>query len=118
MASKTPSARSMALLRNDGWLVDSVEHWNSYARVRQDLFGFLDLIAVKDNVTLGVQSTTYANISARVKKVLENPAFVTLKKAGWIIEVHGWKKNNGKWICKRRELTLDDLLTEGEEHAT
>lgn len=109
MASKSPAARSLALLRDEGWMAEVVEKWNSHGKVRQDLFGFIDILAVKEGQTLGVQSTTSANFSARIKKVLGNPAFEILKKAGWIIEVHGWKKANGKWVCKRRELTLEDL---------
>ncbi len=42
----TPSARSLAAGRANGWLIDVVERWigGGRIRVRKDLFGFLDLV--------------------------------------------------------------------------
>jgi hypothetical protein len=35
----TPTQRSLAYLRAEGWQVAIVERWNPHARIRQDLFG-------------------------------------------------------------------------------
>jgi len=97
----TPTQRSLAHLRADGWQVAIVEHWNPFARIRQDLFGVLDLLAVRDGVTLGVQTTSGSNVSARVKKIAESDAVPALRRAGWAIHVHGWRKGaNGRWALR------------------
>lgn len=97
-----PLARSLILLRDRGWQAQSVEHWNPHARRRQDLFGFIDVLAVKDEITLAVQPTSDANVSARVKKINESPLLEAVLRAGWRVEVWGWSK--------RRELGGQRLL--------
>jgi hypothetical protein len=94
----TPTQRSLAYLREQGYRVAIVERWNPHARIRQDLFGVLDLLAVRDGVTLGVQTTSGSNVSARVKKIADAEAVPALRQAGWLIHVHGWRKAaNGRW---------------------
>jgi hypothetical protein len=101
------------------------EHWNAFAKIRKDLFGFIDILAIRTipdldaldphervlaienklRMTVGVQTTSYGNMSARVKKINESPILPILKKAGWKIVVHGWKKNSkGRWECKVTEV--------------
>jgi hypothetical protein len=75
----SPTARTQIRLRVEGFLVGNVERWNPYAKVRQDLFGFIDTIAIHkkvgvfqaciDSRPLAVQSTSGANHAARVAKV-------------------------------------------------
>lgn len=101
----SPTQRSLAHLRKNEYLVQVVEKYNIHARVRVDLFGFIDIVAVKDGITLGVQSTSYSNISARVKKILEHENFPKVKAAGWRIIVQGWKKNkSNRWELVEREV--------------
>ena len=89
----TPTQKSLRLLRARGGLVEKVEHWNSFARRRQDLFGFGDLLHVTGDVVTIVQTTSLSNISARLKKIRESQAAVLwLKSPHRCIEVHGWKK--------------------------
>ena len=68
----SPTQRTLKKLRDSGDypLVAIVERWNAFAKLRQDLFGIIDLLAVdsKGN-TVGIQVTSYSNISARVKKM-------------------------------------------------
>jgi len=97
----TPTQRSLAHLRSAGWQVAVVERWNPHARIRQDLFGVLDLLAVRDGVTLGVQTTSGSNVSARVKKIAESETVPALREAGWLLHVHGWRKAaNGQWALR------------------
>lgn len=97
----TPTQRSLAHLRREGYEVAIVEHWNSFIRRRQDLFGIIDLLAVREGETLGVQTTSGSNVSARVRKIAEAAITPTLRKAGWTLHVHGWRKGaNGRWALR------------------
>jgi hypothetical protein len=93
----SPTQRSLKYLRDDGWTVAIVEHWNSFVRKRYDLFGIIDLLCVKDGVTMGVQTTSYSNVSARVKKIADSEHIAALREAEWIIHVHGWHKVGHRW---------------------
>jgi hypothetical protein len=78
----SPTQRTLARLRADGWLAQVVEHFNVFARRRQDLFGVADVIAVKaGSPILLVQTTTSSNLAARRTKVLASPAI-----AVWLSE--------------------------------
>lgn len=99
MAKTSPTQRTLKVLRENYQLVQVVEHWNAFARRRQDLFGFIDIVAV-GNQTVGIQCTSASNMSARIKKIREEHGdrLQVLKQAGWRIEVWGWKKgSDGKW---------------------
>ena len=52
------TAKTLALLRKEGYEPGIVERWNPYARVRQDLFTIIDIVALDDGQTLGVQTTS------------------------------------------------------------
>lgn len=93
----TPTQRSLKLLRDEGWTVAIVEHWNSFIKIRQDLFGIIDLLCVRDGVTMGVQTTSYSNVSARVKKIADSEHIGALREAEWVILVHGWHKVGNRW---------------------
>src|SRR6185503_5720272 len=64
----SPTQRSLAKWREAGAIAQVVERWNPHAKVRQDLFGCIDIIVVEKYLTIGVQSTTAANSAARVDK--------------------------------------------------
>jgi carbonic anhydrase len=88
----SPTQRSLAYLREQGMTCEVVERWNAFARIRQDLFGIIDIVALDEQQTLGVQTTSWTNVSARVKKIADSPHLPALLRAGWVLEVHGWKK--------------------------
>ena len=96
----SPTTRSLKKLREDGWRAAVVEHWNPFAHIRQDLFGVIDIVGVGERGTIGVQTTSDSNVSSRVQKIAESDAIVDLRKAKWIIEVHGWKKVGARWVCR------------------
>lgn len=101
----SPTSRSLAAIREDGWTVQVVERWNPHSRTRLDLFGFADLLAIRPGRTLAVQTTSASNASARILKTLGCPGFAAAVNAGWRIEVHGWSKKGprGKrktWQCR------------------
>lgn len=90
--SKSPTQRTLAELRKRGYRAQTVERWNPFAKVRQDLFGIIDVIAVGNGETVGVQATSASNVSARVRKIAEAEAVPDLRKAGWKLLVWGWDK--------------------------
>ena len=98
--AKSPTQLTLEKLRADGWLVEVTERWNPFARIRQDLYGFVDLLAVREGETLAVQATSYSNISARVNKITEHNNIGMVRKAGWRVEVWGWRKVNNRWTVR------------------
>lgn len=94
------TSRSKKLLESRGYTVAIVERWNPHARIRQDLYGFIDLLGVKPDKTLAVQTTSRDHISSRRAKILESDKYYPVKSAGWNIEVHGWYKVGRLWQVK------------------
>ena len=112
----TPTGRSLVYLRELGYTVAVAEKWNPYARIRQDLFGFIDVAAIRADVpgVLAVQCTTRANQAARATKIASFPAARTWLDCGNRIEIHGWAKvgPRGKrklWEVKVTEISLSML---------
>lgn len=103
--STSPTQRSLKLMRDRGYLCEITERWNSFAKVRQDLFNFVDVLCIKDGETVAVQTTSYANVSARIKKISELDTAPIARMAGWKIIIHGWRKDkSGKWVVREVEL--------------
>jgi len=90
---KSPTKLTLDLYRSSGWTCEITERWNPFAKVRQDLFGFIDVIAVTNGVTVGIQTTTYENRLARVRKIVGevNVAAYRWLQAGNEIHVVSWK---------------------------
>ena len=106
----TPTQRTLAELRKRGYLAEVVEKWNPYGRdgfgSRKDLFGFIEVLALRDDETLAVQTTSASNVSARVKKIADADALSAVRKAGWYVVVHGWRKNaKGRWVLREVDVS-------------
>lgn len=97
MAKEGPTERTLKRLRKAGWSAAVVEKWNPHARVRQDLFGIVDVLAVGGGETLAIQATSDSNVRSRVVKLEDSEALPDLREAGWRIEVWGWRKRRGLW---------------------
>jgi hypothetical protein len=98
---QSPTVRSLAHLRKTCQLVQVVERWNSFTKTRHDLFGIIDILAIEDGTTIAVQSTSWTNVSSRIKKIAESDALEHIRKAGWRILVRGWRKNKaGRYELK------------------
>ena len=97
----SPTQRSKAHLEAQGYAVEITERWNPWARRRVDLFGFIDILAIRENETLAVQTTSGTNVSKRIAKIAEHDNTPMVRKAGWRIVVHGWRKNaKGKYVLR------------------
>lgn len=101
----SPTSRSLGLLRKEGWTCQVVEKWNAFARIRIDLFGCIDILCLRDGVTMGVQTTSASNISSRIRKIAECPQLPEIRKAAWRLEVIGWAKKKGRWVCRRVDVS-------------
>jgi hypothetical protein len=106
-----------------------VERFNPGARVRQDLYGFGDILAVREAVLhprdaaflkgpmLLVQACTVGDQSRRLAKITSPPVAEKARvwlQAGGRIEVHGWalRGPRGKrklWSLTCTTVTLADL---------
>lgn len=97
---------SMKLLRDEGLMVAVVEKWNPHAKIRQDLFGFIDLLAIGDGETIAVQVCARNAIATRRNKIADHENVGAVRKAGWTIQIHGWDKDErGRWRVKREDLS-------------
>lgn len=59
--------------------------------VSHDLFGFIDVLGIRGDEVLAVQSTDVTNMAARVRKIADAEHVGAVRAAGWRIEVHGWR---------------------------
>lgn len=116
----SPTQRSLAKLRKEGWLCGLLEKWIPVSPagykgkiIRVDLWNFADLIAVRDNRVLLIQTTSGSNVPARVKKIATNTsARVWLLSPHRQILVHGWaergpKDRVKKWTCREVALSYE-----------
>ena len=105
MAKASPTQRSLEYLRDQGYLCAIVEHWNPFARIRQDLWGWADILAIRKDEVLAVQVTASA-VSERIKKIEASETLPKVREAGIRIEVHGWRKNSaGKYVMRIVDLS-------------
>lgn len=82
-----------------------VERWNPHVRIRQDLWGWCDLLAIRKGEVLAVQVTASA-VSARIKKIQESDTISTVREAGIRVEVHGWRKNSqGRYVLRIEDIS-------------
>ncbi len=109
--TKSPTQRALADLRKLGYTVQVVERWNPYAKIRQDLFGFIDIIAMRPGELLGVQACAGASHAARREKALSEPRLRTWLEAGGKAEIWSYAKQGprGKvkmWTLRRETLRM------------
>lgn len=94
----SPTQRSLALMRERGYTCAVVERWNPFARIRQDLFGFIDVLAIGNrHDTVGVQACSYSDVSKRVAKIANHELWPPVNRSGWRVVVQGWRKVKGRW---------------------
>ena len=106
---KSPTKCSLDYLRKQGFgLVEVVERWNPFARIREDLFGFIDILAIRGNDLVAVQATSWTNVMARVKKISElESAKLFQGGISRYIEVHGWRKRKNRFELRVIEAWWD-----------
>ena len=110
-----PTQRSLEALREAGYLATIVERWNPFAKIRQDLFGFCDLLCVSPSRGfLAVQTTSGSNVSARIAKIKAEPRAGIFLAAGGKIVVHGWRKIGERGKRKTWQCRVEIILSESQ----
>lgn len=116
-SSKSPTARTMKLLRECGFECGVVERYNSFTKISSDLFGFIDIVAIGPNETVGVQATSGPNHSARVKKIMALESAVKWLDAGNHIWVVSWKKKGRNWAHRVQQIAIEEFKNAAEAPA-
>lgn len=115
----SPTQRTLTFFRGLGYDAAVVEKYVTMPGqphgIRQDAFGFIDILAFKDKGITAIQATSASNVSSRIKKILESPV-----ARRWVCDptrhilVIGWKKyakpvDRKWWRHTMRYLTLGDF---------
>lgn len=115
----TPTQRTLRELKTRGLKCAMVEKWNAHAKIRQDMFGIIDIIALDPTRGIvGVQSTG-TDFSEHDKKLMVEKAQECkdwLSTPGAHLELWSWRKvslkRGGKakvWAPRIKIYTLDDF---------
>jgi hypothetical protein len=132
----TPQQRSIKWLRDDGWLVATVESWKRFpdfrkgackcchqtpmVQLRQDLWGFADLLALSPNGShYLVQVTDGSNHAKRMVKIMNDPEAaphaLRALKFGMKILVMSWAlggpRGERKTYKMRMEEVTEDMIS-------
>lgn len=136
VSSRLPAERTMELLRNQGYLVGKTEFFNTFTRTRVDLFGFIDLIAIRgdERGAIAIQACQAYDINKHIEKLrgkiekeskippekIERARLAAQKRtlavrtwlaAGNQIWMVGWRKleSTKRWEPIIRTVSLEDL---------
>lgn len=88
------TSRTLNAMRRMGRMAAVVERWNRFAKIRQDLFGFIDIIALDESCGIvGVQScgSSFASHLAKITSECHDAAVAWLR-CGGKIELWSWRK--------------------------
>lgn len=112
----SPTQRSKAKLKAGGYDVGVTEHWNPHAFIRQDLFGCIDMLAIKSGEPIIAVQTTSTDVASRRTKILAEPRMKVWLETGNRLLIHGWRKRGARgkrklWDCRDVEITLEDFST-------
>lgn len=136
----TPTQRTLAELKRLGWTAQVVERWNPYARVRVDLFGCIDIVAITPEAgtwtiadgklaasesmqarIVGIQCTSGSGHSARRAKIAQEPRMWQWLATGARLEIWSWSKKGARGKRKtwqlRVEAVTEDLFTQARSAA-
>lgn len=105
----SPSARAKKEYKCRGCSVYVTEKWNAFAGVRQDAFGFGDLLVICEPDIVLVQVTSGDNHLARKKKILSIPeSFKWLNSGGKIVVMSFTKEKNGRYSMKEENILKEN----------
>lgn len=106
--SGSPTQRTLKVMRERGYHCAVVERWNPHAKLRVDLFGFIDVLCLGDGEVVGVQACSGAggDPAARVRKITEHENVAAVRKAGIRILVQAWRKGrDGKYVLREIDVS-------------
>jgi hypothetical protein len=111
MSKSTPTSRTLALLRGEGFHADVVERHLPHCFTTLDLFNVFDIVAIRADVVgvVGVQCTSSSNHASRVKKLLASEVLAVWLRAGNTALVISWTQRQRHWLARRQEITIADI---------
>jgi len=92
MAHADYNAKTIKLVRDAGFFIGRVEHYDSFSRKRHDLFGIIDYVAMGQGSIIGVQSTSYSGKSAHKAAIEDSKTVRMWLKCGGKFLFVAWKK--------------------------
>lgn len=101
----SPTQRSLKLMRDHGYICAVVEKWNHHVKIRQDLFGFGDVLCFNAGEVIILQCCAGGDAAKRSAKIRANTSAVYWRLGTRKIFVHAWRKvgPRGKrklWECR------------------
>jgi len=108
-----PLERTVQHYRKAGWTVGITERWNPHVKIRQDLLGFIDAVAIREDQpgVMALQACS-SDFAKHLAKILEEERAGTWLEAGNRIVLIGWTKSEregGGWMAREREITLAEF---------
>ena len=89
----SPTQRSRKQLEGIGYHVEKVEYFNAFSHRMKDLWGFIDLLAIKKGEVLAVQTTGgIGHKNPHLEKIRSSELFPIVKSSGIKCELHTWRK--------------------------
>lgn len=127
--STSPTARTLAECRKRGWVAQVVERWNPHARIKQDLFGVIDVVAIvppdaaasAPGSIVAIQACSGGSSAGRGSdhatrrdKILAEPRARKWIEAGGVLELWSWAPHGGKgkrrlWTLRAERITVADF---------
>lgn len=104
----TPTQRTLKLLRGEGYIADVAERWIQGAKIRRDLFNFIDIVAVKESI-VGVQTGAYGAHAEKRKKILGLESALAWLHAGGDILIVTWRKKGRFWHPRQEWITKGEF---------
>lgn len=108
-------------MKDAGYTCRVVERWNPYARIRQDLFGIIDVLCIKTGEPIiGLQVTSMGLMQDHRRKALAAKELTIWLGAGCRFVLHGWDKRTKRnkdnkltkmktWQVREEEIILNDV---------
>jgi len=96
------------VLQHDGYILQTVEKFNIHANKRKDLFGIIDVLALRENVLLGIQCTGVGDHGSHASRYLKNPEITNTiylwLSTGAQFEIWAYNKNTKRIVIKEAHL--------------
>ena len=111
----SPTSRTLAALRKDGWIAEKVEQRLPIPGrfVTRDMGGFADGVAWRpDYGILAWQATSGSNVSSRLNKIAVNEKARDWILAGGLLQVWGWRKAGDRGARKTWQVRVVALMVE------
>jgi len=105
----SPTQLTLRDMRVRGYYAEVVERFNSFTKTRNDFCGFIDVLCLGAGEVVGVQTTSYSNMSARIKKIKEHENLAVVLGSGIRVLIQGWRKVGNRWQVREVEICAEPI---------